>query len=336
MEISPIPPTAPATATCPNCGAAVPPDAARCPTCNARLARMRPSSSAARAGMSSLAMLAFIVLGALWVFPSLLCRVEMCVLGHWLGQGMHRMVLWIPMMMIAVVNGLVTVRVTLQNNRDGWASYARDVGGTLNEDPGPRLGLLMSGVSVRTVVRGWTVTLENQVDRNTRTTRLWVRVTPRRPFSFALMPGGKMMQLVLSPAVGGRLIELGRASTGNRPEDQIKRDLLDHARFLTLPAIATGDPDMDKAFLLKSDDPDAARDVGMRVRAPALALRAGSPGWQMSLMPGAAGTAMLELRHNLYVSDPAQLKRMHALVSDTLDALAQGGLIAPGADTRAA
>jgi hypothetical protein len=38
----------------------------------------------------------------------------------------------------------------------------------------------------------------------------------------------------------------------------------------------------------------------------------------------------------MYVSDPARLKLMHALVSDTLDALAQGGLIAPGADSRAA
>jgi hypothetical protein len=283
-------------------------------------------------------MLAFIVLGIVWVFPSVLCRVEMCVLGHWLEQGMHRMVLWIPMMVVAVVNGVVTVRVTLQNNRDGWATYARDVGGTLSEQPGALLGTLMRGVSVRTNVRGWTLTLENQMERDARCTRLWVSVVPKRPFSFALMPGGKMMQLVLSPAIGGRLIELGRsATTGSRPEDQIERELLDHARFLTMPAIATGDPDMDRAFLLKSDDPDAVRDIGIRVRAPALALRAGSPGWQLSLMPGAADASTLELRQGGgYLSDPARLKLMHALVTETLDALVQGGLIAPGADTRAA
>ena len=299
---------------------------------------MRSSSAASIAGINSLATLGLLVLGVLWVFPALLCRIEMCALGHWLEQGAHRMVLWIPMSFLALVNGVFTIRVTLQNKRDGWSTYARAVGGSLIEDSGSRFGSLLGSMTVRTVVRGWTITLENQTERDTRTTRLWVPVVPKRPFSFALMPGGKMMQLVLSPAVGGKLFELGRAAAaaGNRPEDQIKRELLDHARFLTMPAIATGDPDMDRAFLLKSDDPDVARDVGMRVRLQALALRAGSPGWQMSLVPGAAGTATLELRHPMVVSDPARLSLMHALVCETLDALAQGGLIAPGADTRAA
>src|SRR3954469_4612388 len=142
MEISPIAPSSAIPLTCPKCGAAIPLDAARCQTCGTRVARLRPSA-ASTAGMNSVAMLGFVVLAILWVFPSLLCRVEMCALGQWLEPGARRMLLWIPMTVLAIVNGVLTIRVTVQNSRDGWATYARQVGGTLRETPGSCFGALM-------------------------------------------------------------------------------------------------------------------------------------------------------------------------------------------------
>jgi hypothetical protein len=186
------------------------------------------------------------------------------------------------------------------------------------------------GGAVRGRAQRWLLTLDTVRERSNESTRVRCAVVPRRDLHFALLPQNRIVKAMTSPRIGGFLLGLGRAaSASGGHEDEARRRALDEVSFIMGPDIELGEPEFDRAFLLKSDDEATVRALFGDLRGVVLALRRPGSWWQISLAASVAGrTGMLEYLESGAVRDAARLEAVQQAMIRLLEYLAAGGFIA--------
>ncbi|MGE5178744.1 MAG: hypothetical protein ACM3PF_06600 [Bacteroidota bacterium] len=208
----------------------------------------------------------------------------------------------IPFLAVFVIFLVVAVSSARQAKRRSEArraafdAFAASVGGRVAERP---LTVTPSGWEGGTVVeyeiQGRPVRLSaNRGRQSVYGFRLAADIVLRRDFQFELVPGGRAMRFVLSktflvPALsmaakGARSAEM-KAGAGTHPALLVER-----LRYLADDPVTTGDPEFDRAYLVKASDRDAARDLvcDPSVRAALTALTQAARGFQMGAESEAA------------------------------------------------
>jgi hypothetical protein len=161
-------------------------------------------------------------------------------------------------------------------------AFAASMGGCVAERPSI---VTPSGWKGETVVeydiQGRTARLSaNRGRQSVYVFRLAADIVLRRDFQLELVPGGKAMRFVLSKTF--LVPTLSIAAKGARSE---------RLRYLAEDPVTTGDPEFDRAYLVKASDRDAARDLvcDPSLRAALMALTRAARGFQMGVESDAAG-----------------------------------------------
>jgi hypothetical protein len=320
----------PATVVCARCGGAIEPGLARCPACGA--SQTRPGA-AGRTGAGPIGMLMGLLGLALplaWVWPDVFRHLGLSGLSDWLGAGRHRILMLVPIWMALMVSYGVQRMFSRVATQQAWQPFAAASGGEVVTRPLTiEAGVWKGGVEVRSRARGWLLTLDTARDRSDVSTRLSCAVSPRRNFHFALMPQSRVLKVLSSPRVGGFLLALGEKAAAAEPEAAARRLVQEEMGFIVGPPVELGEPEFDGAFLLKSDDADAARDFFGDQRGALLALRRPGSWWQLTLTASVTnGTGQLEYRESGLVRDAARLEAVRQAMIGMLDRLAANGIIA--------
>jgi hypothetical protein len=330
------PAPSPATIVCARCGGAIEPGLERCPTCGAPQSRPRVTGGSAPGLLGQvvggIAGGLGIFLCAAWLYPDVFRLLHAGWLADWLcASAGHRMWMMLPMSVTFIIAHAVQQRRTLAATREAWTPFARASGGQVATAP-RRLeaGAWTGGLQVRTGAQRWLLTLDTVPERSDESTRLRCAVTPRRDLHFALMPQNRVIQAMTSPRIGGFLLGLGRAASArDGPENEARRRALDQVSFLMGPDVELGEPEFDRAFLLKSDDEAAVRALFGDLRGMVLQLRRPGSWWQISLgAPASGGAGMLEFIESGVVRDAARLEAVQQVMIRILEYLAAAGFIA--------
>lgn len=256
--------------------------------------------------------------------------------------------------------------------RAALAAFAASVGGRVVERPlRATTSGWEGGVAVEYEVQGRPVRLMSDRGRNSvYGYRLVADIVLRRDFQLQVVPGGKAMRFVLSrsflmPALtvaaktagsarvqerrfgdgrswsaSVRVTRSGSLPAGAGTADTVGSSaatdpalLVERLRYLGGEPVTTGDPEFDKAYLVKASDRDAARDLlsDSSVRAAFSALTQAGSGFQMGVESEAAGgPGRLVVTVSQAAESPALFAAMDAALRATLGALARLELIEGG------
>lgn len=324
----------PTTVVCARCGGAIEPGLERCPTCGTAQScpDARGGSGLGLAGHLAGLLGAFMILA--WMWPDVLRHVGLARIADWLeaSGGRHR---WMLMPLGFMLMGISGIRTRpAGTSRPGTPPPSAS-------EPGGRVAIAphtvepearQPGTAVRARAQRWLLALDTPRQRSNESTRLRCAVVTRRDLHFALMPQNRMIKAMTSPRIGGFLLGLGRASsTSGGPQNQARQRALDEMSFLVGEPVELGEPEFDHAFLLKSDDPAAARALFGGLRGVVLALRRPASWWQISLTASVAGgIGMLEFLESGVVRDAARLEAAQQAMIRILESLLAGGFIAEG------
>ncbi len=268
------------------------------------------------------------VLLVAWLWPGAFRQLGWGRLSDWLEAGAHRVTMLVPIWLAMMASYGVQRRFSraATPRPSGWfatVTHAAGVIGATTLEAGPR----GPGVETRGT-RRWLLTLDTVNDASTPRTRVRCAVAPRRDFHFALLPQSGALRVLTSPRVGGFLLSLGRSAYVAPSADQARRHALEEAAFMVGPPIELGEPEFDHAFLLKSDDAEAARSLFGHQRGWLLALRRPGSGWQLTLAASVQdGTGQLEFRESGLVRDAARLEAVQQAMIRVLEELAARGFI---------
>lgn len=320
----------PPPAVCARCGGAIEPGLARCPTCGAPQSRPRGSTGVVGTLVGSLAGLLGLALAAGWIWPELFRHLHLGPVARWLEASNGHRLLAMLGIWVAFILGHGTARLRARDaTGKAWAPFAAASGGQVVSGPATvAAGERRDGLEVRTHARRWLLTLDTTRDHSSEATRMRCSVAPRRDFHFALLPQHALLRAVTSPRVGGFLLALGRSAGGGGPGDDAARRALDEMSFIVGAPIQLGEPEFDRAFLIKSDDEAAVRALLGDLRGELLGLRRTDGAWQMTLAASLArGSGELEYREPGIVRDAARLEAVRQTMTHVLEHLAAAGIV---------
>ena len=320
----------PSTVVCARCGGAIQPGFETCPTCGAPQSRPAARSGPGPGPIGLLFVLVAMLLPLAWLWPDVFRHVGLGWLSDWLEAGGHRMTMMVPIWFTVMLSygfrrhrfrtTLRPAATPLAATSGRWTSSGAITQAARASRPGSEQ---------RSRTQHWLFTLDTLTEGSTGRTRLRCAVVPRRDFHFALMPQSRVLRALSSPQVGGFLLSLGQSAHVAASVEPARRHALEAAAFMVSPPVELGEPEFDHAFLLKSDDPAAARTLFGDQRGALLALCQPSHGWQLTLMASVAdGTGQLEFRDADVVRDAARLDAVQQTMARMLDGLAAGGFIA--------
>ena len=323
----------PATVVCARCGGAIQPGFETCPTCGAPQSRPAARSGAGPGPIGLLLILVGMLLPLAWLWPDMFRHVGLGWLSDWLEAGGHRMTMMVPIWFTVMLSygfrrhrSRAAMRPALPQSGTSYAATSGrwTASGAITRAAGaPR-----PGSEVRPRAQHWLFTLDTLNEGSTGRTRLRCAVVPRRDFHFALLPQNRVLRALTSPKVGGFLLSLGQSAHAAASEEPARRHALEAAAFMVSPPIELGEPEFDHAFLLKSDDPAAARALFGDQRGPLLALCRPNGGWQLMFMASVAdASGQLEFCDAGMVRDAARLDAVQQAMTRMLDGLAAGGFI---------
>lgn len=324
---------APAPVVCARCGGVIEPGLERCPTCGAPQSHLVARGGTVPRRTGSLIGILLSITGMLlpiaWLWPGVFRQLGFGPLSDWLEAGGHRVTMLVPVWLTMLIGyGLQRQRSRAALQR-AWTPFAAAPDGQVVSGTSTlEAGVGRPRVEARRGQR-WLLTLDTVRDRSTASTRLRCAVAPRRDFHFLLMPQSRVLRALSSPRIGGFLLMLGRNAVIGAPADQARDRALEEAAFVVGPPIGLGEPGFDHAFLLKSDDADAARAFFGDQRGNLLVLSRPGSWWQLSLAASVAnGTGQLEYRESGEVRDAARLDAVQQAMTRVLEGLAAGGFIA--------
>jgi hypothetical protein len=214
-----------------------------------------------------------------------------------------------------------------------WAEFASQTGGAFStERRRPTVSGWAGGPTVHWTIRGAEVTLRGTVqNRNSYMARFQAAVRLSRPLQFMVSPRNFLTKALSSPKVWSMLLTVSRNSSETGQNSAERQRAMDQMAFLATPEQVIGDPMFDGAFLLKSSDESAARDifsdagVGHWLRE----LNGRIKGWSLTLMGSDAnGGCQVLLDLPGLARDPEALRSAYSTVDAVLARLRDRGWIA--------
>ncbi|HKQ19241.1 MAG TPA: hypothetical protein VJW75_05780 [Candidatus Eisenbacteria bacterium] len=239
---------------------------------------------------------------------------------------------------IAIFVVTLTIRIRLSPGRQpkrqeiAWAAFANAIGGTLVEDQRkPTLGGWEGGAKVRWNAAGAAIELTAITDssRNDQT-RFQSDIRLSQGFQFYALPRSFLTAALASSALWSVILK-GMKSEMARPQASGPEvSVPEQMAFMLEKEVVIGDPVIDAAVLVKSNDPSLARELfaNAAVSHWLRELNAGRKGWQMSLVVRRVpDDYRLELTIPGVLSDPKTLDAARQVVEGALGSLAGRGLL---------
>lgn len=267
------------------------------------------------------------------VWPGLLHAV-------WPDAGLGRFGEDPPIRFVAIAVFVVTlmIRIRLNPGRQpkrseiAWAAFADTIGGTLVEDQRkPALGGWEGGAKVRWNSGGAAIELTAITDssRNDQT-RFQSDIRLSSGFQFYALPRSFLTAALASSALWSVILkgmksEMVRPQAGG-PEVSVPEQMA----FMLEKEVVIGDPLIDAAILVKSNNPSLARELfaNAAVSHWLRELNASRKGWQMSLVvKRVPDDYRLELTIPGVLSDPKILEAGRQVVEGALGSLASRGFL---------
>lgn len=169
---------------------------------------------------------------------------------------------------------LFVIAAAIQQNRRSAAqqeiyrALADETGGSFTMEKRTIENLVwIGGPTVRWTVRGVPVTLTSyRKDRNSSGVRFQAPIRLSRSFQFHVITQSVLARFAMSPQIWNAVIasaekEAEKKAARGGVSEQAARDAIQKLRFMASEPVRTGDALFDEAFLLKTDDPDRARDL---------------------------------------------------------------------------
>ena len=312
---------------CMRCGCELQAGARRCSGCgSARVglgAAIEPPSHPLLT--QSLIGLAGVALVLAWIRPEALGAVQLGGVEAWLRESpAHRALAILPLGMLLLTGHRMRRRIIRRAADAAWAALAAEASGEFHQVPRTsKAGRGEGGPQVRIAGARPSLVLDGGGGGAASFLRFRASVALRRSFHFCLIRLGGERRTVWSP-LWGRLSGFGLESTGgHRPAGAPG-----HARGDG--PVEIGGTALDGDFILRSDDPAAARALFMRpgVMAAARELRTVADRWQLTLSPSRDGeTAVLEFREPGGVPHLGRLHAIQDLFAAVLDPLPEGRFV---------
>ncbi|MGE5176199.1 MAG: hypothetical protein ACM3JJ_07450 [Hyphomicrobiales bacterium] len=245
--------------------------------------------------------------------------------------------------MPAVFVALAVVAIAQQGKRrakleSAWRGLADETGGAYSREKMTiRNNEWIGGPTVRWTIRDVPVSLLwHRQGKNSTGTRLRAPLRLSRPFQFHVMTQSALARFATSPKLWNVILtnaekEAEKKAEGAGASVESARDAIRKLRFMASEPVKTGDPLFDESFLLKTDDPERARDVlfSSGVSYWMHELQRVEKGWSCSLasadLNGGYGITV-ELQG--MVSNPESLRAARSLVEAVIGRLADQNAIA--------
>lgn len=239
-------------------------------------------------------------------------------------------------------------RRRLAARRAAIASFAARVGGRVTERPFRRdASGWEEGTHVEYDAQGRPAVLSLYRGKESAFSfRLACDAPLRRDFQLQILPGGSVMRFVLSKrfllpvlsvavATSGsaRVSRRGAGAAGASAPETTPALLIERMRYLAGDPVTTGDPEFDRAYLVKASDAEAGRtaasDPSLRAALGALAARTKS--FQVGVESEAAGTPARICVSATEAATPELLLAMDGAMRAMAAALARAGVLEGGA-----
>ncbi|HEX7077762.1 MAG TPA: hypothetical protein VF363_05025 [Candidatus Eisenbacteria bacterium] len=218
-----------------------------------------------------------------------------------------------------------------------WRALADETGGAYSEEKRAIVkNEWVGGPTVRWTIRGLPVTLSShRQGKNSAGTRLQASVRLVRPFQFHVMTQGALARLASSPRLWNLVLETAEKEAdkkaGTDENAGAAKEAIHKLRFMAAEPVKTGDSLFDEAFLLKTDDPDRARDFfgSSGVSYWMQELKKTEKGWSLALaVADLNGSSGLTLELQGIDTNPAALRAARSLVEGAIGRLADQGVLA--------
>jgi hypothetical protein len=265
---------------------------------------------------------------AVWVNPKLLDWIGGHGVGVWLEHHMWVRVLGAPPLFVLAFLSALEIKDTAKQ-RSKLAGVAGGLGGTVGRSPAidPTYGM-SDGPALRIPVGSWSMSVRVWKEKSRRRTVAQVQLDALSEFSFAARGAAREPLALrgLQQRVAGAAMR-GLAERGGDPRAAVVAHTL---TYLGEAPIRIGDPALDAAVVLRSNQPDAARALfgsGPVTRAVG-ALAARTSGWDWTLYPvQRAGSAEMKLECPGALDDGESLREIQQLLRAALEHLAERGAI---------
>ena len=220
-----------------------------------------------------------------------------------------------------------------------WAQFATDTGGTLfQKRREPTLMGWEGGATVRWESHGAAFVLSGYTDSSRKNhTRIQTQARLSQPLRFYALPRSFLTEAFASPQVWNLVLSGQKAEDIRRGTAGTDDSAAAQMSFMAEKEVRTGDPLIDAAVLLKSDNPSVAReffsDAGVSHWLRELTAR--RKGWQLSLVVKRLPDLYeLTLAIPGVLSDPKDLDVARQIMEAAMGRLADRGVL--GTDRRAA
>ena len=266
---------------------------------------------------------------AVWVNPRLLGLIGGEGIARWLMD--HRWVHTLSGLPIGLL-ALISVLEVLNDPRKHAArqALAGSVGGTLVKLRGidPTFGI-PDGPGLRVPLGRWSMVVGTWKSKSDTRTVATVRLETRSSFSFLARGTDREPEMMrgLQQLAAGRSLR----DSAEQPDDSRVAMATATFAYLSEAPVATGVSSLDRAIVLRTNQPDTARALftASALASAIAALNERTPRWDWSLYPAeTAGTAEMRLECPGSLKDADTLKAMQALMATALDEMTRAETIA--------
>jgi hypothetical protein len=298
-------------------------------------------SGGARSILRAVAPILIVASMAVMFAPSLLRLAFPTWRGGPSGEMLARMVAFAVLAVTISVSGFTDQRRARGRQRDTWAAFAGEVGGTLSNAPrratvgagwegGPRVEYTVQG-------RPAVLTCYGPSPRDLYT-RLSATVPLLRDVQLQVLANTTANRVLMSGALWTPALKLAAREAGRGPGGEEKARALSRMQFLAGEPVTTGDPVFDRAFLVKATDEACAREIvaDASVRSALEQLARTDRYFRVSLTAVAApGPAQLEVELSGRVGDAERVRNMQTVLTAMMERLDRSD-VTGGASRRAA
>ncbi len=243
-----------------------------------------------------------------------------------LAHGWVRWVVAVPLLPCALLS--VLSPVSRPGDRAQASALATTLGGTVvgHSKLDPTYGM-PNGPALRVPVARGSVDVRSWSNHRSPITRARARVAMRGGFAFSAHGSGREPALVSSLAT--HAMRAGVNALRERADDPRARAAAAALEFAATPPVTIGHEALDRALVLRTSDPAAARAMFATagVADALLQLHASTPRWSWSLVDNGDGTADLTLERPGSLGDAEAVRRLVEPMRAAIEALEAAGIV---------